>query len=168
MKRILPFILLAFMLVSCGEWGGYKHKSEAFKFNFVFPPNWDVMDRSDENRDLLTAELPEVPGSKIVVSSRGVAADVSPNEIYPYFMQGGGSASTLNQFRILDRGTISGKNVEGRFIRFQYLGEPGEVECMRAIFLGNRFIVEINAEVPKEVFVDQEPNFRKMFSFFEI
>jgi len=167
MKRLLiGFIVLA-ALSSCGGWGGYVHKSDRFKFKFVFPVNWEVWDRSDDNRDYLVANLPDVKESEITLLTTPVSPDLSPHEIYPLFLDGGKDGAFLQDFEVVEQGTIRAKNIEGRMILIKFTKDRAPIRGLRAMFLGNRFTLEIHTTMPEDQFVVHEADFRKMISLME-
>lgn len=130
---------------------------------------WEVWDRSDDSGDYLVASLPdENPDAKITLKSRKVAPDISPNEIYPTFLDGSGDGSVLMEFQIEEKGTISAKNGDGRMIVISYLGEKHRMKGIRTIFLGMRYIVEITYEIPADNYLDHVSDFRKMISLLEL
>lgn len=168
MKRVIITMLLFSFLVSCGGWGDYEFKSERFKFKMSFPDKWEVWDRSDDRRDFLVANLVNLPGSEISLVATPVAPDISPHEIYPSFLEGDGDYAIFKDFLIENQGTISAKNAEGRFINVQYENADDELlKSLRAIFLGNRFILEIRATVPEDQFLVYEPEFKRMIGSLE-
>ncbi|MFH0765922.1 MAG: hypothetical protein V2A61_05830 [Calditrichota bacterium] len=168
MKRFGAGILLILFAAGCGGWGDYVYKSDRFKFKLTFPDKWEVMDRSDDKRDFLIAALPDIPDARIIVTALPVAPDISPNEIYPSFMEGKGDAAILMEFKITEKSTISAKNAEGRLIKVQWLGENTTMQGLRTIFLGNRFILEISAEMPQEQFLNHEIDLKKMIRLLEL
>jgi len=167
MKRFGTGILIILFGAGCGGWGDYVYKSDRFKYKLTFPVKWEVMDRSDEKRDFLLANLPDIPDSRISVLATPVAPDISPNEIYPPFMDGNGDRAILTEFRILERGTIPAKDKEGRFIKVQWLGENATMQGLRTIFMADRFIIEIRAEMPQDNFPSHEGDLKKMIHLLE-
>ena len=163
----MSIILLA-VLTGCGGWGGYVYESDHFDFKFVFPPHWEVMDRSTDTNDFLEASLLNVRGSEITVFSRPVSPDLSPHEIYPQFLEGGKDASYLKDFTVENQGTIHAKNGEGRFIIATFEKDDIPSRSLRAMFMGNRFTLEVHATMPKDQFITTEAEFRKMIAHLEI
>lgn len=169
MRYLCIGLLLALLFSGCGGWGDYVHKSDRFKFKFTFPQKWEVWDRSDDERDYLVASLLDGPReAKIVVIADPVAPDISPNEIYPSFMDGGGDGAILTEFSVEGKGAISCKNGEGRYVRVSYLTEEYRINGMRVLFLGNRFKLQIDVEMPADDFVMHETEFFKMISLMEL
>lgn len=168
MKFLNVGFLLLFLISGCGSWGDYVHKSDRFKYKITFPKGWEVWDRSTEQEDYLDAEYPEIPKALLTVRASASAPDISPSELYPSFMDGGGDAAILTEFAITEKGTISSKNREGRQITYSYLTEEDRIKGMRALFIGNRFIIRIKMEMPVDNFEDHEAEFQKMISMLEL
>lgn len=169
MYRIKLALLLSMLfLFGCSKWGDYVFVSEHFNYKVVFPVKWVVSDRSNDVGDYVVGSLDELPGARLIVKSRSIAPDVSPNEIYPGFILGGGDQNIFNEFRVTERGTASAKNADGRMIKVEYLNEHGTMSGIRGIFIGNRYILEVVAETPKDNFQDWEYEFRKMFLEIEL
>ena len=163
----IGFILML-LLSGCGGWGDYVYKSDRFKYKITFPKGWEVWDRSTEQEDYLDAEYPDIPEARITVMASASAPDISPNELYPSFMDGGGDATILTEFAISDKGAISSKNREGRQITYTYLTEKHRINGMRVLFIGNRYIIRVKMEMPVDSFVDHEAEFHKMISMLEL
>jgi len=163
--------LTALLLLSgCSSWGDYVHKSSNFDMKVIFPEKWKVRDRSDSKFDRLEATIPyDVPTARISVNAKPMAPDIHVNEIYPMFMEGGGDASYLFEFEIIDRGMISSKKCEGRFIIYTYLPPEGErIQGMRVLLLGFRIQVNVKMEMPKDSFNEYEREFREMIRNIEV
>lgn len=167
MKQILFGLCVILLIAGCGGWGDYVHKSGNFDFSMSFPDGWEVDDRSDGEHDYLTAVMPNVPGSKIVVIAEKRAPDIDAGEVYPSFNEAG-DLVTQEEFNILRRGTIACKTTEGRSLEFQYLGSESTMRGLRAIFIGSRpglrIVVEVRTEMYKDDFVMHEDELRKMIS----
>ncbi len=160
-------VALLLLLSGCGGWGGYVYKSDRFKLKVVFPSKWEVWDRSDDTSDYLVATIPDdIPEARIKLIVRPVAMDLSPNELYPTFLEGGGDAAFLPDFSVKGRGTISAKNGEGRHILISYLTEEHRIKGMRAIFPvpDKRYVLEIEMSMPEEDYIAYESDFKKMIS----
>ncbi len=162
--------LIAVVLLSgCGGWGDYVHKSDRFKFKVVFPQKWEIWDRSNDRDDHLVASLPyDIPEAHITVRATPSAPDISANEIYPTFMDGGGDGAILPEFVIENKEAISCKNREGRQITYTYLTERHRMKGIRTLFIGTRFILRVDMEMPADNFADHEVEFRKMVSLMEL
>lgn len=158
------------LLSGCSSWGDYVHKSSNFDLKVIFPDKWEVRDRSDSKFDRLEATIPDdVPEARISVSAKPMAPDIHVNEIYPMFMDGGGDASYLFEFEIIDKGMISAKKSEGRFIIYTYLPPEGErIQGMRVLLLGFRIQVNLKMEMPKDSFNRYEREFREMIRYVEV
>ncbi len=168
MRPLLIGLIALLYLTGCGGWGDYSYRSDRFKYKVTFPQKWEVWDRSDDSADFLVGSLPDdAPEAEIVVKAHSVAPDLSPHEIYPSFMDGSEYADRL-EFRIEDKGAISCRNGEGRFIKFDYLGEESRMRGMRVLFIGDRFIMEVTMEMPEEDFIAREVNFTKMVHLIEL
>jgi len=173
MRFMWLWFLTAIYLSGCGGWGDYVHKSDRFKFKIAFPVHWEVYDRSDNQIDYLEATLPDVSReARIVVRATPVAPDISPTEIYPMFLEGSGDAAILLEFVIEEKGTISSKTGDGRFIKISYLTEEHRIRGIRTLFLGGpvrgRYRLEVSMEMPADNFLDHEADFRKMISLMEL
>ncbi len=166
----LQWIILTITLsfIGCSSWGGYIHKSDKLPLKIIFPDKWEVFDRSDDRRDFLVATYPGSPESKIEVITTPTAPDIHPNEIYPTFQAGGGDQDDLLEFEVTDRGSVSCSNAEGRYIKVQWLGEKTRMKGYRALFIGNRYLLEIKISIPAEEFVNHELDLAKMMKFIEI
>ena len=160
-------LLALLYLTGCGSWGDFTYKSDRFKYKVTFPEKWEVWDRSDDSADFLVGSLPESPKAVILVKTHTVAPDLSPQEIYPSFMDGSEYAGKL-EFKIEDKGAISCKNAEGRFVKFGYLGEEQKMRGIRALFLGERYIMEITMEMPEDDFLVHEMDFNMMIHLIEL
>ncbi|NQU06047.1 MAG: hypothetical protein HQ568_08140, partial [Calditrichaeota bacterium] len=140
MKSLLICLTAIIFISGCGGWGDYQFKSDRFKFDVAFPEKWEVWDRSDDRRDYLVASLPDGPReARIILTAESLAPDVSSNEIYPSFMNGGGDASIYEDFEVASKGTMKCKNSEGRYIKVTYLTENERIKGIRSIFLGFKF-----------------------------
>lgn len=162
MNRILPILLLIPLVAGCTSWGGYIHESSRFNFTFTFPDGWEVWDKSDDRRDFLSGTYHSNQATKIEMIATPVAPDISPNELYPFFLDGSGDAESHEEFHIDDKGLVSASNGEGRFVKVRWKGEKVNMRGYRALFIGNRFKLEIRAEMPEDVFGEQELEFPKM------
>jgi len=166
-KWVISLLALA-LLGGCGKWGGFSYKSDRFKFKTTFPDYWEVWDRSSDASDFLVGTLPDaVPGGEIIVRAIPVAPDISPNEIYPSFLDGSDYGDRL-EFAIEDRGTISCSNSDGRFIKYHYRKDNEKRRGMKVIFLGNRVIIEVSMEMPEDAFIMHESDFTKMIHLMEL
>jgi len=155
------------LLAGCGGWGDYEHKSDRFKFKVTFPVKWEVWDRSDDHSDHLVATLPDIlPEAKLAVRVTPLAPDATINEILPSFK--GNLPTEMEEFEIVDEGTISSKKGEGRSITYTYLTEKHRIKGIRALFIGFRFQVRVEMEMPNDNFITYEPEFRKMISLMEL
>ncbi len=168
MKRYwFGLALLTLILVDCGGWGGYVHKSRRFPFRFTFPQKWEVMDRSDDRRDFLVANLPNDMLSEIQVITEPVSPDVEPQEIYLRFLDGGDDASNYLDFEVLEQGTVNAKNGEGRFIKVAFKKSGEKMRGVKAKFLGFKFTLEAKGFVPEDKWNLYEAEFTKMMAMIE-
>jgi len=168
MRQLMASLLMAVAIVGCGRWGGFSYRSDHFKFKVTFPDNWEVWDRSSDANDFLVGTQPDaVPKGEIVVRAVPVAPDISPNEIYPSFLDGSDYADRLN-FAIEDRGSIACSNSEGRFIRYHYQQGDERIRGMKVVFLGNRVLIEVSMEMPEDAFITNESDFNKMIKLMEL
>ncbi len=162
MKRNTLIALFLLLIIGCTSWGGYVHDSERYKFQFTFPENWEIWDKSDDRRDFLTGTYKGNTNTKMDMIATPVAPDISPNELYPFFLDGSGDAMSLEEFSVQDKGVISASNGEGRFVKVHWKGEKSGMRGFRALFIGNRFKLEVRAEMPEDIFPEQEVEFLKM------
>jgi hypothetical protein len=162
MRRLIIAFTVLIVLTGCSSWGDYEFQSDKFKFTVRFPDNWEVWDRSDDSQDLLVAALADKPEAKIVVTAIKSAPDLSPNEIYPTFEGGGNDAGVRKGFGVDGKGTISANNGEGRFIKVHWSGDKFNMRGFRALFIGNRFQLSINAEMKEDDYNLHEQDFLKM------
>lgn len=167
MKRLIAFLVLLLYISGCGGWGGYVFKSEQFKYKFTFPPKWEVIDRSDATGDHLVGNLPDDNFAEIMLTAVPVSPDVSPQEIYLRFSDGGDDATLHFDFEVLETGTINAKNLEGRFILVQYQKNQETMRGIRAKFLSNRFTLEAKADVLEDQYPLQEAVLKKMIRLIE-
>jgi hypothetical protein len=167
MTRILTAVALL-ILTGCGGWGGYIHQSEKFKFEFIFPDGWEVWDKSDDRRDFLQAMLDGSQDAKIEVTALPTAPDISVNEVYPFFLEGSGDAAELQDFQIEERGMVPASNGEGRFIKVKWTGEKKDMRGYRALFLGNRYRLDVRAEMTEEEFLKYEQDMSKMIKHLKL
>lgn len=149
--------LLILLIAGCGGWGDYQHKSDRFDFFVAFPDNWEVWDRSDDRRDFLVATLPSLPDAEISVIATPVAPDISPNELYLKLK--------ATDEDVVDQGMISCKNVEGRFITTRTRVEDQPMRSLRTLFLGDRFILEVNLVSREGDFTTREVEFKRMLKY---
>ncbi|MDP8229444.1 MAG: hypothetical protein P9M15_08335 [Candidatus Electryoneaceae bacterium] len=167
MRWIVFSLSVVLLFAGCGGWGDYVHKSDNFDFSMAFPVGWEVDDRSDGEHDYLTAAMPGSPGSKIIVIAQKRAPDIDANEVYPSFLEAG-DIVTEEEFRIIQRRTISCKTTDGRSLEFQYLGPESTMRGLRAIFIGSkpglRIVVEVRTELYKDDYILHEEDMRKMIS----
>jgi len=154
--------LVAISIIGCASWGGYIHDSARFKFQFTFPDGWEVWDKSDDRRDFLNGTFRGNTATKVEMIATPIAPDISPNELYPFFLDGSGDAGEFEEFSIDDKGIVSASNGEGRFVKVRWKGEKFNMRGYRALFIGNRYKLEVRAEMPEDVFPEQEPEFNKM------
>jgi len=167
MKRLVIFTVLLFAISGCSSWGDYSFKSDAFGYKMNFPETWEVLDRCDGSMDHLIANVPDDKFSEITVTAQKVSPDVGSNEIYLRFLEGGNDAVIYNDYVILEKGTISAKNLEGRFIKTEFVKNKEPMQGMSAKFLGNRFTLEIKAISNEDMYVVHETDFRKMISLIQ-
>ena len=168
MRRILLSLTVLTLFVGCGRNNGFKHKSDRFHFKIAFPANWEVWDRSSDSQDYLVGSLPDqVPNAEIAVKAVPVAPDISPNEIYPSFLDGSDYADR-NEFNVEDKGSISCSNSEGRFIKYRYLGDKAKMRGIKVMFIGNRMLLEIYMEMPEDAFITHELDFNRMIKTMEL
>lgn len=160
-KIVTPIFLLALILGGCDSWGGDTFKSDEFGYKFTFPPKWEYADRSDSSGDHLIATYPEDRESEIIVTTTRVSADMSSREVFLRFNDGGDDAMKL-EFSLLEKGTISAKNLEGRFIVVEYLENGVRMKGIRAKFLGFKYTMEVEATTLEEKYIDFEADFKKM------
>ncbi|MCF7810728.1 hypothetical protein K9N50_07035 [bacterium] len=169
MKPLLICLASIIFLSGCGSWGDYQFKSDRFQFKASFPEKWEVWDRSDDRRDYLVASLPDgPPEAKIVLIAEPMAPDVNANEIYPTFMDGGGDASVLTEFKVIGKGTMKSANSEGRYIKVTYLTDKHRIKGIRSIFLGFKFKLTISMETTEDDYILHEHDFYKMVSLIEV
>lgn len=164
MKRFTIIMVLLFGLSGCGSWGDYTFKSEKFGFKIHFPEKWEILDRSDESGDFLIANLPDDKFSEITVTAQSVSPDVGASEIYLRFLDGGNDAVIYDDYTIVEKGTVSARNREGRFIGTEFSKDKEPMFGYSAKFLGNRFTLEIKAVTTEELFIAKEADFKKMVS----
>lgn len=164
MKRLVVLMVFLFALCGCGSWGDYTFKSDTFGYKISFPENWEILDRSDGSADHLIANLPDDKFSEIIVTAQKVSPDVGASEIYLRFLEGGNDAVIYKDYIILDKGTISAKNLEGRFIKTEFVNDKEPMQGFSAKFLGNRFTLEVNAISNEDMYVVYEADFKKMIS----
>jgi len=157
-------MVLLFVLGGCGSWGDYTFKSDSFGYKMNFPENWEILDRCDGSSDHLIANLPDDRFSEITVTAQAVSPDVGSSEIYLRFLDGGNDAVIYDDYVILEKGTISAKNLEGRFIKTEFVKGKEPMQGMSAKFLGHRFTLEIKAISNEDMFVVHETDFKKMIS----
>ncbi len=162
MKNIGVLALALLSIAGCSSWGGYIHDSAKFKFHFAFPEGWEVWDKSDDRRDFLMGVYKGNPDTKLEMTATPVAPDIETNELYPFFLDGSGDAGELQDFGIDDKGLVSASNGEGRFVTVRWKGEKFDMRGYRALFLGNRFKLEVRAEVPEEMFMEHEAELNRM------
>lgn len=162
MKRNFFITLVLLSIVGCTSWGGYIHDSSRYKFQFTFPDGWEVWDKSDDRRDFLNGTFKGNSNTKLEMTATPVAPDIEPNELYPFFLDGSGDAESLEEFSIDDKGLISASNGEGRFVKVRWKGEKSTMRGFRALFIGNRFKLEVRAEMPEDIFSEHEAEFNKM------
>jgi len=167
MKRLAGLLVLVILLSGCGGWGGYEYKSDLFEYKFVFPNVWEVMDRGDSKSDHLIAHLPDNYNAEIKVDALPVSPDLRANEIYLRFMDGGDDASIYMDFEVVNQGTISAKNLEGRYITVKFLKDGEPMQGIRAKFLGFKYTLEVKATVPEDDYILRETEFRKMISMIQ-
>jgi len=168
MRLIVVSFIAAMLIAGCARWGGYVHNSEKLPLKIIFPEKWDVFDRSDDRRDFLVASYPGSPDTKIEVTTTPTAPDIHPNEIYPTFQAGGGDQDDLLEFEVTDRGSVSCSNAEGRYIKVQWLGEKSRMRGYRALFLGNRYLLEIRISITADDYITHELELAKMMKYIEI
>lgn len=166
-NKSITFGLVIIILVSCGGWGGYIHKSDRFKYHLAFPIGWEVWDRSDDSRDILVGSIESSPDAEIQVTAIPVAPDLNPHEVYTTFLEGGQDVAVFDNFRVTSQGTVHAKNAEGRSIQVEYDKSGQSMKGFRTKFLGNRFTLEISTSAPAEEFILLEPDFKKMISVLE-
>jgi len=162
MKVFIALTLALLTITGCSSWGGYIHESSRYNFKFTFPVGWEIWDKSDDRRDFLTGTYKNLPDTKIDMTATPIAPDIEPTEIYPFFLEGSGDAAELLEFSIEDKGLVSASNGEGRFVKVKWKGEKVNMRGYRAIFLGNRFKLEVRAEMPEDKFSEQEAEFSRM------
>jgi len=162
MRRIAVVAAALLMLAGCDKWGDYKYESEKFKFKMTFPERWEVWDKSDDSRDYIVANLPDKPDSKIEVSVVRTAPDLHVNELYPTFESGGDDPSQLTEFGVDDKASVSAANGEGRMIKVHWTGERAKMKGIRFLFVGNRYVMNVRAEMSEDDFLTNEPEFLKM------
>lgn len=166
--KIATVLGLVVMLAGCGGWGGNKFTSDKFGFKVTFPEHWELWDKSNDEVDFVEASIPDrVPTARIVVRAVKVAPDLSPNEIYPSFMDGSEFAGRT-EFTIEDKGTIACKNSEGRFIKYMWRDEERRMRGMKAMFLGTRMLFQVWMEMPADDFINYEGDFTKMIRLIEL
>jgi len=163
---ILSMVLL--IVVACGGWGGYVHKSDHFGYRIPFPVEWEVWDRSNDVSDNLLGTIPSEPNAEIQVLAVKVALDINPHGVYMIFLEGGQDTFLYDQFRVSNQGTIHAKNAEGRSIEVQYINKGQSYRGIRAMFLGTGFTIEIKASAPAEKFSLFKPVFKKMIGHLNI
>ncbi|MFN3821102.1 MAG: hypothetical protein ACK4OO_02110 [bacterium] len=147
----------------CQRWGGYVHNSENFSLKVIFPPRWEVIDRSDDHQDLLEAYRSDIEKAKIVIHARPTAPDIQPNEIYPPFQAGDGDQFTLDEFEVDQRGSIKCANGEGRYITAEWLGpDKKRRKDYRAIFIGEKYLIKVKATLLLEDYPLNENDIIKM------
>jgi hypothetical protein len=168
MKLLVLGLAVILLTLGCASWGDYVYKSDRFNFKVTFPDKWTVFDRSTDSEDHLDAEYPGVTAAQMSILAYPSAPDISPNEIYPSFMDAGGDAAILTEFNIVTKGAVSCRNREGRQITYTYLTDEQRIKGMRVLFIGERFIITIKIEMPSDAFADQEPEFNKMISMLEL
>ncbi len=162
MKKFTILALALLTLAGCTSWGGYIHDSSRFKFQFTFPDGWEIWDKSDDRRDFLLGTFKGNTATKLEMTATPVAPDISPNELYPFFLDGSGDAGELEEFSIEDKGLVSASNGEGRFVRVHWKGEKTGMRGFRALFIGNRYKLEVRAEVPEDSYSEHEVEFNRM------
>ncbi len=160
MRTIWFGIITIVALSGCSGWGDYQHKSDRFKFRASFPSGWEVWDRSDDRRDFLVAINPKIEHAEIQLIAEPVAPDLSPREIYLKL--------TSTDLEIIDKGMISCKDAEGRYIIITDKVDEVTMKGMRTLFLGNRFTLEVGVMMRAEDFDEFEPVFRRMIREIEL
>jgi len=169
MRTILNLIIGVGLLVGCGGWGGYKHKSEKFSsLRVTFPDKWEVWDRSDDTRDFLVATMDGVPDAQITIIADPAAPDLHPTELYPTFETGGSDRQDLPEFSVEEKGTVSVANAEGRFIKVEWLGEKSRMKGYRALFVGHRFVLNVRIALSVDDFTVHELEIMRMMKNIEI
>ncbi|HHE46400.1 MAG TPA: hypothetical protein ENL08_01685 [Bacteroidetes bacterium] len=162
-------LVVALLLQGCSSWGDYSFKSDRFKFKITFPERWEIWDRSDDRNDYLVASLPDdIRDASITVRATPTAPDIGTDEVYPSFLEGDGDAAILPKFEVLERGSISCKNREGRQIIYTYVAEKHRMKGIRTLFIGLRYILRVGMEMPEDNFDDYVLDFRKMISLMEM
>jgi hypothetical protein len=174
MKHLISTLLIAILVLAngCTKWGDYQHKSQNFDFKVSFPPGWTVTDQSTTDNDFLVAVNPSIPNAKIEITARKGPADFEPSSYWPQFQRPQKEDDNRQEFKIIGRGSVSCVNTEGRYFEVQYLGEVATMHEYRAAFvgaqIGKRVIVNISAEFPKDDYIPNEPNVKKMISLIEV
>lgn len=160
MRFVWIGLIFLFGFTGCSGWGGYQYKSDRYKYRLAFPVGWEVWDRSDDRRDFLVGTHLDLDDAEIRTISTPVAPDLSPQEIYLRL------SSTEGQ--VIEQGTISCRNSEGRFVSTRLKIDERTIRIIKAIFLGNRFTLEIEAIMFEEDFLGHEEDVRKMINMIEI
>ncbi len=168
MKRNIVLTMALLALAGCNRWGSYEFKSEKFSTKILFPDKWEVWDKSDDSRDFLVANYPNKPEAKIEVTSVHTAPDIETNEIYPTFESGGDDAVVLQDFGVDEKGTVSAANVEGRFIKVHWSGDKKNMRGYRAIFICNRYMLTLKADMVEDDYTQNEMDFLKMVRLMQL
>ncbi len=170
MKKAGILLLSTILVIGCGQWGDYIHKSSNFDFQMPFPPGWSILDDSDVTDggrgglDLLIGESDDVPNGKIVVTAEQAAADLSPGEVYHDLTR---DVSMMIEYKRLDGGAIACRTTEGRYVEMQYLEEEvATMRGLRAIFVGSkpgkRVVVKVKVDMPRDEYVVHRDDIMRM------